>query len=39
MITYDNIVQKWNSNNFDLLLSIDGSRILQGFGLYIARLL
>ena len=39
MITYDNIVQKWNSNNFDLPLSIGGYRILQGFGLYIARLL
>lgn len=39
LITYDNVVQKWYSHNFDSPLSKGGSNILQGFGQYISRLL
>lgn len=39
IINYDNMVQEWYNNNYDSPLSLGGTRILQGFGQYIARLL
>lgn len=39
LITYDNIVQEWYNHNYDSPLSLGGTKILRGFGQYIARLL
>lgn len=39
IISYDNIVQEWYNRNFDSPLSLGNTKILQGFGQYIIRLL
>lgn len=39
IISYDNIVQEWYSINYAFPLSQGGAKILQGFGLYVSRIL